>query len=171
MELDTMATELWLWLSCEWTEAVEEGGDSYDIAMLLKCSYYYSQSLFLSILCSFFLSLSSPQLIFFSKHVFVKLSTVQNLTHQQRELRLFSQLQGDSIPDGLLFVDILFLSLWSLSLYSHSLHFLASIIDQKSINSFPHYFYCLTPTHTLPPLYLQFTLFPLSLCFPVSHVS
>lgn len=48
-----MATELWLLLSCEWTEAVEEGGESYQLALLLKCSYYYSQPLFLPIVCFF----------------------------------------------------------------------------------------------------------------------
>lgn len=37
-------------LSCEWTEAVEEGGESYQLALLLKCTYYYSQSLSLSFL-------------------------------------------------------------------------------------------------------------------------
>lgn len=35
---------------------------------------------------------------------------LQNLTHHQRELRWFSLLQPDSIPDSILFVDILFLS-------------------------------------------------------------
>lgn len=137
-----MATELWLLLSCEWTEAVEEGGESYQLALLLKCSYYYSQSLSLYSLLFFFFSLSSPQplsawcislsfFLFFcsikavswkttrgirggrgevSKHVFLKLSIVQNLTHHHRESHWFSQLQPDSIPDGVLFVDILFLS-------------------------------------------------------------
>lgn len=55
MELDAMATELWLLLSCEWTEAVEEGGE-YQAELLLKSSYYYSQSVFLSILCKLFFS-------------------------------------------------------------------------------------------------------------------
>ena len=56
MELDAMATELWLLLSCEWTEAVEEGGE-HQPAPLLKSSYYNSQSVFLSVLCfsSFYL--------------------------------------------------------------------------------------------------------------------
>lgn len=35
MELDAMATELWLLLSCEWTKAVEEGG-KYQPEPLLK---------------------------------------------------------------------------------------------------------------------------------------
>lgn len=58
MELDAMATELWLLLSCEWTEAVEEGGE-YQPALLLKSSYYYSQSVFLSALGFSFIHLSA----------------------------------------------------------------------------------------------------------------
>lgn len=45
MELDAMATELWLLVSCEWTEAVEEGG-KYQQALLLKSSHYSSHSAF-----------------------------------------------------------------------------------------------------------------------------
>lgn len=56
MELDAMATERWLLPSCEWTEAVEEGGE-YQAELLLKRGYYYSQSVFLSILCILFFNL------------------------------------------------------------------------------------------------------------------